>query len=174
MSLQSGSKQVLRVQVLSRGLLRPATLVPARAVSTQTMSEAQNLELLNKQRSLRPNSPWHIYQPQLTSLTSIANRVTGAGLSVGFYAVFLDYVLAPAFGYQVDSSAIVQFVADLPSWFVLTVKSGLGFAFSYHTINGIRHLLWDSGRLLDLKTSYAAGYAVIASSVAATIGLLML
>ncbi|KAK4053432.1 cytochrome b subunit of succinate dehydrogenase, Sdh3p [Microbotryomycetes sp. JL201] len=174
MSLQSGSKQILRAQVLSRGLLRPATLVPARAVSTQSMSEAENLELLNKQRSLRPNSPWHIYQPQLTSMTSIANRATGAALSVGFYAVFLDYVLAPAFGYQVDSTAIVQFVADLPSWFVMTVKSGAGFAFSYHTINGIRHLLWDTGRLLDLKTSYAAGYAVIASSIAATVGLLML
>ncbi|KAK4058466.1 cytochrome b subunit of succinate dehydrogenase, Sdh3p [Microbotryomycetes sp. JL221] len=174
MSLQSGSKQLMRAQVLSRGLLRPATLVPARAVSTQTMSEAQNLELLNKQRSLRPNSPWHIYQPQLTSVSSIANRVTGAGLSVGFYALMLDYLIAPAFGYQVDSSAIVSFVADLPSWFVLTAKTAVGFAGSYHTINGVRHLLWDSGRLLDLKTSYAAGYAVIASSIAATVGLLML
>jgi hypothetical protein len=54
-----------------------------RDVSTATLTAAGNQELLDRQRALRPNSPWHIYQPQLTSLSSIANRVTGTGLSVG-------------------------------------------------------------------------------------------
>ena len=54
-----------------------------RDITTQSLSPAENLELLNKQRALRPNSPWHIYQPQLTSVSSVMNRVTGAGLSVG-------------------------------------------------------------------------------------------
>lgn len=63
--------------------------MPVRKVSsvrapTTQLSEAENLELLNEQRSLRPSSPhFTIYQPQLTWLASIANRVTGAGLSVG-------------------------------------------------------------------------------------------
>jgi succinate dehydrogenase (ubiquinone) cytochrome b560 subunit len=55
----------------------------SRPVSTQSMSEADNLAYLNEQRAKRPSSPWHIYQPQLTSMSSIANRATGAGLSVG-------------------------------------------------------------------------------------------
>lgn len=55
-----------------------------RDVSTAPLSLSGNLELLNKQRALRPNSPhFTIYQPQLTWLSSIANRVTGSGLSVG-------------------------------------------------------------------------------------------
>jgi succinate dehydrogenase (ubiquinone) cytochrome b560 subunit len=47
------------------------------------MDSRQALDLLNEQRAKRPSSPWHIYQPQLTSVSSIANRATGAGLSVG-------------------------------------------------------------------------------------------
>lgn len=54
-----------------------------RGITTSTVSPTEELALLNKQRNLRPNSPWHIYQPQLTAITSIANRATGAGLSVG-------------------------------------------------------------------------------------------
>lgn len=49
------------------------------------MTPEQAYIMLNKQRALRPNSPWHIYKPQMTSLSSIANRVTGTGLSVGKY-----------------------------------------------------------------------------------------
>jgi succinate dehydrogenase (ubiquinone) cytochrome b560 subunit len=52
--------------------------------STVKMTADENLEMLNKQRSVRPNSPhFTIYQPQLTWLGSIANRITGVGLSVG-------------------------------------------------------------------------------------------
>jgi len=47
------------------------------------MDNAQALEFLNQRRAERPSSPWHIYQPQLTSMSSIANRATGAGLSAG-------------------------------------------------------------------------------------------
>ncbi|SCV67655.1 BQ2448_5266 [Microbotryum intermedium] len=154
--------------VLRKGLLRPATIVATRPVSTHSLTSEQNLELLNKQRALRPNSPWHIYQPQLTSMSSIANRATGVGLTAVFYAAFLSHLGG------LDSATMVQFVADLPEWFKLTTKTALGGAMSYHTINGLRHLSWDSGKLLELKTSYAAGYAVIGASVASTLALLAL
>lgn len=39
--------------------------------------------ILNTQRLARPSSPhFTIYQPQLTWIGSIANRITGVGLSV--------------------------------------------------------------------------------------------
>ena len=52
------------------------------------MDSRQAMDLLNEQRAKRPSSPWHIYQPQLTSMSSIANRATGAGLSVGMSSLF--------------------------------------------------------------------------------------
>lgn len=54
------------------------------------MDSRQAMDLLNQQRAKRPSSPWHIYQPQLTSMSSIANRVTGTGLSVGKFLSHLS------------------------------------------------------------------------------------
>lgn len=45
---------------------------------------AASQDILNAQRLKRPSSPhFTIYQPQITWVASIANRVTGVGLSVG-------------------------------------------------------------------------------------------
>lgn len=76
--------------------LRSALTTSPRMVSTSSKSNAaaqttkltqqQNLDLLNQQRAQRPSSPhFTIYQPQITWLLSIINRITGTGLSVCKY-----------------------------------------------------------------------------------------
>jgi succinate dehydrogenase / fumarate reductase cytochrome b subunit len=35
-------------------------------------------------------------------------------------------------------------------------------------LNGIRHLVWDTGRALDIKTAYAAGWLVLIGTVVLT------
>jgi hypothetical protein len=63
-----------------------ATTPNARPASTVThhLSHDESTTHLNKQRLARPNSPhMTIYQPQITWYGSIANRITGVGLSVG-------------------------------------------------------------------------------------------
>jgi succinate dehydrogenase / fumarate reductase cytochrome b subunit len=46
----------------------------------------------------------------------------------------------------------------------------LGWSWSlfYHLCNGIRHLVWDTGHWLEIKSCYASGYAVLALSTAMT------
>ncbi|GAA5838284.1 hypothetical protein JCM3766R1_005509 [Sporobolomyces carnicolor] len=166
--MQSLARQTIRGQSLSRSLLRPVSGMHARAVSTQAMSEADNLALLNQQRAKRPSSPWHIYQPQLTSISSIANRATGAGLSVGFYGIFLAHLAG------VDSATMLDTFASLPGWMQLSTKALIAGPAAYHTLNGFRHLGWDTGYFLDLKTSYMAGYVVIGATAVSTVGLLSL
>ena len=39
---------------------------------------------------------------------------------------------------------------------------------SYHLLNGIRHLVWDTGRALEIKTAYTAGWLVLAGTVILT------
>jgi len=39
----------------------------------------------------------------------------------------------------------------------------------YHTLAGIRHLIWDNAMGLDLDTAYKLGYAVIGGSVLLTL-----
>lgn len=58
-----------------------------RTVQTQSLPPSASIEILNSQRINRPSSPhFTIYQPQLTWLGSIANRVTGSALSVRTYS----------------------------------------------------------------------------------------
>ena len=67
-------------------------ILASSSVQIQSLPSSANIDILNKQRLKRPSSPhFTIYQPQLTWIASIANRVTGAGLSVcAFDALFLD------------------------------------------------------------------------------------
>jgi succinate dehydrogenase / fumarate reductase cytochrome b subunit len=41
----------------------------------------------------------------------------------------------------------------------------------FHLCNGLRHLFWDAGRGFELRTIYASGWTVVATSVILTIGL---
>ncbi|GAA5936149.1 succinate dehydrogenase cytochrome b subunit SDH3 [Sporobolomyces koalae] len=166
--MQALARQSLRGQVLSRSLVQPVAAVQARHVSTQSLSQADNLALLNEQRAKRPSSPWHIYQPQLTSISSIANRATGAGLSVGFYGIFLAHLAG------VDSTTMLDTFASLPGWMQLSTKALIAGPAAYHTLNGFRHLGWDTGYFLNLKTSYMAGYVVLGATAVSTAGLLAL
>ncbi len=45
---------------------------------------------------------------------------------------------------------------------------GVNFSLSFHLFNGIRHLVWDTGRGFELKAVYASGWLVLAASVLLT------
>ncbi|GAA5855944.1 hypothetical protein JCM8547_000424 [Rhodosporidiobolus lusitaniae] len=155
-------------------LARRSAASSVRAVSTQTMSSDEGYAYLNKQRALRPSSPWHVYQPQLTSVSSLANRATGTFLSAAFYGLFLGHLAGPALGVEVDSANILEAYHNLPSWAQFTAKAAIAFPASYHTLNGFRHLGWDMGYFLQLKSSYMAGYVVFGATAVSTVGLLAL
>ncbi|PWN53337.1 hypothetical protein IE53DRAFT_384180 [Violaceomyces palustris] len=161
----------------SRQFTNQSSSQKAPVAPVSKMSQAENLDLLNKQRSLRPSSPhFTIYQPQLTWLGSIANRVTGVGLSVGMYAYAIAYLAGPHIGLGefFASSHLVGLAATAPFWLKVALKAPLAAAFSYHTFNGIRHLLWDAGKCLTLKGAYTSGYIVIGATALSTIGLVLL
>lgn len=113
----------------------------------------------------RPRSPnIQIYRPQLTSVLSIANRITGVALSA--YAVALViWLLAVAAG--PDSYAVAQ--AFIRSRLGQALLFGCTFSFFLHFCGGIRHLAWDAGYGFSLRAIYASGWAVVAVSVALTL-----
>jgi succinate dehydrogenase / fumarate reductase cytochrome b subunit len=55
------------------------------------------------------------------------------------------------------------------SWIGLVLLFGWSVALFYHTCNGIRHLWWDTGHGLELKSVYASGWTVLAATAALTI-----
>lgn len=113
----------------------------------------------------RPLSPHlQIYRAQLTSTTSIFTRITGNGLIVGTMLVTW-WLLAAALG--PEQFAIADWV--LTSWFGDLVLLLSVWALWYHYLAGLRHLYWDTGLGLEIRTAEKLGIACIAGSLLLTI-----
>lgn len=118
-------------------------------------------------RGNRPLSPFmlgQVYRLQLTSLTSLAHRVTGIGLTLGGFLV-VWWLLAAAAG--PESFARVDGI--MTSWFGGIVMSGLLAALWYHFCNGVRHLFWDAGYGYEIGVAEQSGYATIAATAVLTV-----
>lgn len=112
---------------------------------------------------VRPLSPFMHYNKWPSMFTSILHRITGVALTAGA-AVLVYWLTAAAMG--PDAYARAQ--AALACWPVQLVLAGFVFSFSYHLLNGIRHLVWDTGRGFDLNTARKSSYVVIGGSLALT------
>ena len=113
----------------------------------------------------RPLSPHlQIYKPQLTSVLSIAHRITGVALSI--LSLFIPLtLLSVALG--IDYFNILK--AFLANVFIQLLITASIFVLAYHLLNGIRHLFWDYGLGLSMKDTYISGYLVLIVSVLLTL-----
>ena len=108
----------------------------------------------------RPLSPHlQIYRWQLTSVLSILHRATGVVLSAG--AILLVWWLVAAASGPEAYEGVEDF---LGSWIGLLLLFGWTVSLFYHLCNGIRHLVWDTGHALDLKSTYVGGWTVVAAT----------
>ena len=116
-------------------------------------------------RGNRPLSPHlTIYRPQLTSMTSILTRITGNALLVAALLIVWWFLAAATSAAYYDTVNGI-----LTSWFGDLVMFLSLWGLWYHTLAGIRHLIWDNGIGLDIETAYKLGYAVIGGSVLLTL-----
>ena len=113
-------------------------------------------------RPLSPNV--QIYRPQLTSVLSIINRITGILLSACAVALVV-WLVAAAWGPQ--TYAPVQ--AAIASRIGRIALFGTTFSLFLHLCGGIRHLVWDTVHGFELRSIYISGWAVLAASVVLTI-----
>lgn len=118
-------------------------------------------------RGNRPLSPFMIgpyYRPQLTSITSILTRITGAALIV--QAVLIVWWLL-ALSYGPEYFGFVDFIVT--SWLGDLILLLSTWALWYHTLAGVRHLIWDTGRCLEIGAAERLGKFVIGGSVVLTL-----
>ena len=113
----------------------------------------------------RPISPHlQIYRWQLTSVLSILHRAAGIVLSAG--AILLVWWLVAAASGPDAYEGVANF---LGSWIGLLLLLGWTAALFYHLCNGIRHLVWDTGQALDLKSTYLGGWLVVGATAVLTV-----
>ena len=114
----------------------------------------------------RPLSPFMIgpyYKPQMTSMLSITHRLTGVGLSFGAILV-VAWLSCLAAGPE----CYARIAPHIAAWYGQLVLVAFTWSLLYHFCNGIRHLVWDLGKGLDIPTAERLGYAVIAVSLVLT------
>lgn len=116
-------------------------------------------------RGNRPLSPhMTIYRLPLTAKLSILHRITGMGMIPGAVLVVWWFVAA---AHSPQHFAFVDGL--LTSWIGLLVMTGSLWALWYHFANGIRHLIWDTGRNFELAGVQRANFIVIGASVVLTL-----
>lgn len=116
-------------------------------------------------KSNRPLSPHlSIYKPIPTMVTSIVHRITGIALYFGTVIVAW-WLFAAAI-----SESYFDFVqVFLGTWFGRLILFGFTWALMQHMLGGIRHLIWDTGRMFDKNLSTKLSILSIIVSVSLTI-----
>lgn len=116
-------------------------------------------------RGNRPLSPHiSIYRWQLTMITSILTRITGNALLVAMLLI-VWWLLAAA----ISPDAFGLADAVITSWFGDLVMVLSLWALWYHLLAGVRHLIWDTGAMLEIEKAEMLGWICVGGSVVLTI-----
>lgn len=112
----------------------------------------------------RPLSPHvSIYRFPLAAKLSILHRMTGFGLAVG--ALLLTWWLLAGMTGGRAFDCVMRFSHSLIGELMLFCWI---YALSFHFMNGVRHLVWDTGRGISIKGAKISNWAVIVLSFLAT------
>ena len=112
----------------------------------------------------RPTSPHlGIYKLTYTMLLSGTHRISGCAATVGFL-LFVWWLMALASG----PAAYERAMQLLGSPIAKLVLVGFTFSFVYHFCNGIRHMMWDTGRGLERAQARRSGWVMAISALVLT------
>ena len=116
-------------------------------------------------RAERPLSPHiQIYRIQITSVSSILTRITGNAIIVAvIMAVWWLLAAATSDTYFATANAVVT------GWFGDLVFTLSLLGVWYHYLAGLRHLYFDAGRGLDIKTAERLGWGCVIGSLVLTV-----
>lgn len=108
----------------------------------------------------RPLSPHlQVYRWQLTMFLSIAHRATGIALCAG-----IPFLLYWIWSLTAGEAAYAQGQAFFASFFGRVVLFAFSVSLFYHLCNGVRHLVWDVGKGLELPSVYRSGKIVLVAT----------
>jgi succinate dehydrogenase / fumarate reductase, cytochrome b subunit len=114
--------------------------------------------------SQRPLSPHlGVYKFMYTMSLSILHRITGCVATAGFIA-FVWWLMALASGAEAYATAMRCLASPLGKLLLV----GFTFSFIYHFCNGIRHLVWDTGRGLERAQARRSGAVVVLAALLLT------
>ncbi|KAJ5381859.1 uncharacterized protein N7496_004287 [Penicillium cataractarum] len=165
-------QQPLAMQSMMRASPAAVTLGQSMQKRPVTSNAEDPAQILVKQRLNRPVSPHlAIYRPQIGWIGSSLHRITGVALSGSLYLWATAYLASPALGWHLESASMVAAMGALPVAAKVILKATMALPFTYHSFNGLRHLMWDLGRGLSNNVIIKSGWTVIGLSVTSALAL---
>ncbi|MBQ4875268.1 MAG: succinate dehydrogenase, cytochrome b556 subunit [Rickettsiaceae bacterium H1] len=121
---------------------------------------------MQKSEEKQPLSPHlQIYKLPLVSILSVSHRLTGVILFLSF--ILFWYIL----NYRLINGDVNLNQFNLDNQIVIPFVWLFHFALSYHLLNGIRHLFWDKGYFLSLRSINITNIAVLVGTILLTISI---
>ncbi|MFK3647673.1 succinate dehydrogenase, cytochrome b556 subunit [Lysobacter enzymogenes] len=117
--------------------------------------------MANRERPLSPHL--QVYRWQVQMVTSILHRATGVILSVG--ALLIAWGLSAL---AAGPDAWASFIACARSPLGFLILFGWTWAFAYHLLNGIRHLVQDAGFGYKVQTFVRSSWTSVIGSLVLT------
>ncbi len=105
------------------------------------------------------------YRPQLTSMLSITHRATGVLLALVGAPLMLYWIIAVSHGPD-QLNSLYSCLGSVPG---KLLSLALLFSLCFHFCNGVRHLIWDTTRMMQLDDARRAGWIVLATALVATL-----
>jgi succinate dehydrogenase (ubiquinone) cytochrome b560 subunit len=106
-------------------------------------------------------------------VTSGLHRISGAILSGTFYIFFSTYLIAPLFGWHLDSATIIAAFGAWPTAAKIGTKAIIALPFTFHVANGIRFLILDTGSHFTREMIVRVGWVTIGVSIVSAVALAM-
>ena len=110
--------------------------------------------MINKNRPVSPHL--QIYKPQITSILSIAHRITGIILYLSTFLISF-WLFCSAFINDLKIVLDNFLFSSVGKIFLFFIT----LSFIYHFLNGLRHLIWDLGYGFNIKNVYLTGFLII-------------
>ena len=159
-----------------RGLFRDSLDAPNGALLLMLQRAKRHLHRIGDQQIMahskpgitgvgaRPLSPHlQIYTPHVNMMASIVHRLTGAALYFGTI-LLAAWLMATAAG----PTYFELINGWFDSWLGRIILLGYTWALIQHMLGGIRHLIWDTGRGLDLLSVDRLAWGCFLGSVLLT------
>ena len=74
-------------------------------------------------------------------------------------------------GWHLESASLAAAFGAWPVAAKVATKFAVALPFTYHSLNGVRHLAWDTGRNLSNLAVQRSGWAVVGASVVSAVWL---
>ena len=108
---------------------------------------------MNNTKKIIKSPHLSIYRMEPHMIVSMMHRITGTILSIIIIVGINLYTLS-----ELTTNHNILYFTDLFfNKFYIIIRSAFVFSLSYHMMHGISHMIWDTGKNLDIQTLYKIG-----------------